>query len=194
MIRDTVNMTDETRDWYGYSPSAVQSTIRTFLLEIWYRYVDQMSSWVSRLNLSGMRDYLCEGEEKSLSVLIVPINYCTWSVNVLVARVVISFILLGFLFYISIVVTGTSSYEFPFQTPASTALRSYFPRLTLPNVTQLIYATRKNIQKFLRRAASILLLLTGQPRISLNGPVLRLPVWDLEALRRQSLDDVGCVC
>ena len=76
MIRDTVNMTDETRDWYGYSLSAVQSTIRTFLLEIWYRYVDQMSSWVSRLNLSGMRDYLCEGEEKSLSVLIVPINYC----------------------------------------------------------------------------------------------------------------------
>ena len=34
VTRDAVNMTDETRDWYGYSPSAVGSTIHTFLLEI----------------------------------------------------------------------------------------------------------------------------------------------------------------
>ena len=80
---DTVNMTDETRDWYGYSPSAVESTICAFLLEIWYHHVDQMSSWVSRLNLSGMRDYLCEGEEKSLLVLIVPINYCKSNAGIL---------------------------------------------------------------------------------------------------------------
>ena len=113
-----------------------------------------------------------------------------WSVNVSVARVVISFTLLGFLFYIGIVVAGISSYECPFQTPLSTALRSSFPGLSLPNVTQLIYATRRNIQKFLQRAT--LLPLTDRPQTPLNG--LRLPVRDLEALRRQNLDNAGCVC
>ena len=44
-----------------------------------------------------------------------------WSVNTSVARVVISFTVLG-LFYIGTVVAGTSSYEYPFQTPASIAL------------------------------------------------------------------------
>ena len=38
-----------------------------------------------------MQDHLCEGEEKSLSVLIVPINYCTINGTIVtgpVARVV----------------------------------------------------------------------------------------------------------
>ena len=47
-----------------------------------------------------------------------------WSINTSVARVVISFTILGVLFYIGIVVAGTSSYECPFQTPASEALRA----------------------------------------------------------------------
>ena len=47
-----------------------------------------------------------------------------WSVNTSVARVIISFTILGMLFYIGIVVAGTSSYVCPFQTPASMALRS----------------------------------------------------------------------
>ena len=46
-----------------------------------------------------------------------------WSVNTSVAGVVISFTILGILFYVGIVVAGTPSYECPFQTPASTALR-----------------------------------------------------------------------
>ena len=46
-----------------------------------------------------------------------------WSVNTSVARVVISFTVLGVLFYLGIVVAGMSSYECPFQTPGSTALR-----------------------------------------------------------------------
>ena len=46
-----------------------------------------------------------------------------WPVNTSVARVVISFTVLGTLFYVGIVVAGTSSYESPFQMPASTALR-----------------------------------------------------------------------
>ena len=46
-----------------------------------------------------------------------------WSVNISVARVVISFPALGILFYVGIVAAGISSYECPFQTPASAALR-----------------------------------------------------------------------
>ena len=47
-----------------------------------------------------------------------------WSVNTPVARVIISFTVLGMLFYIGIVVAGTSSYVCPFQTPASMTPRS----------------------------------------------------------------------
>jgi hypothetical protein len=41
-----------------------------------------------------------------------------------VARAVISFTVLGAIFYVGIVIAGTSSYDCPFQTPASTALRA----------------------------------------------------------------------
>ena len=47
-----------------------------------------------------------------------------WSINTSVAIVVISFTLLGIPFYIGIVIAGTSSYECPFQTPASMTLRA----------------------------------------------------------------------
>ena len=45
------------------------------------------------------------------------------SVNTSVACVLLVFTALGVLFYLGIVITGASSYECPFQTPASTALR-----------------------------------------------------------------------
>jgi len=46
-----------------------------------------------------------------------------WALNSLVACVVISLTALGVAFYIGIVIAGMSSYECPFQTPASSALR-----------------------------------------------------------------------
>ena len=45
------------------------------------------------------------------------------SINTSVATVLIAFTVLGVLFYLGIVIVGTSSYECPFQTPVSTALR-----------------------------------------------------------------------
>ena len=81
-----------------------------------------------------------------------------WSVNTSVACVVISFTILGFVFYIGIVATGTSSYECPFQTPTSMALRylkdsgtvrKLLFSLSPPNVISLIYATRRNGRRFL---------------------------------------------
>ena len=59
----------------------------------------------------------------ALLLLTCGLSRYVWSVNTSVARVVISFTVLGVLFYIAIVVAGTWSYECPFQTPASIALR-----------------------------------------------------------------------
>ena len=60
----------------------------------------------------------------ALLLLACGLSRYTWSINTSVASVVISFTVLGILFYVGIVVAGTSSYECPFQTPGSTALRA----------------------------------------------------------------------
>jgi len=79
-----------------------------------------------------------------------------WSLHVTVARVIVSFTAIGFIFYIGIVVAGTSSYECPFQTPASIALRhlrdskavrkwlsSLFPTSAIPPIC----TARRNTQQ-----------------------------------------------
>jgi len=80
-----------------------------------------------------------------------------WSVNTSVARVVISFIILSILFYIGVVVAGKSSYECPFQTPASIALRhlrnseisrKILANLPPPNVISLIHTTWRTTRRF----------------------------------------------
>jgi len=79
-------------------------------------------------------------------------------INISVARAVTSFTALGILFYIGIVVDGTSSYERPFQTPTSIALRhlrdsgmarKFLTSLAQLNVISLTYATRRVTQKLL---------------------------------------------
>ena len=47
-----------------------------------------------------------------------------WSINTSVALVVLTLTVLGLVFYVGVVIAGTSSYECPFQTPASTSLRA----------------------------------------------------------------------
>ena len=85
-----------------------------------------------------------------------------WSVNTSVACVVISFTVLGILFYVGIVVAGTSSYECPFQTPASMGLRNLsdngttwkvLASMSPPNVISLVYATCVNTQQGLVSAS-----------------------------------------
>ena len=51
------------------------------------------------------------------------------SVNTSVAGVLVVFTALGVLFYLGVVVTGASSYQCPFQTPASTALRELWKEI-----------------------------------------------------------------
>jgi len=83
-----------------------------------------------------------------------------WSVNTSVARVVISLTVLGILFYVGIVAAGISSYECPFQTPASIGLqylrdsgtaRRLLARLSPSNVISLMYTTQRNTRRLVVR-------------------------------------------
>jgi hypothetical protein len=56
------------------------------------------------------------------------------SINTSVAGVLISLTVLGVLFYLGIIITGTSSYECPFQTPVSIGLRSLWKKFG-PHIT-----------------------------------------------------------
>ena len=216
----------------------------------------------------------------ALLLLACALSRYMWSINVSVASVIISFTVLGMVFYFGIVAAGTSSYECPFQTPASTTLRymgasisTWSPlrslpafdillaRLTLPNITPLTYATwvdvwgaivsaSRSARTVMRspwpwgisvsRSVSgirstptevghkvVILLLRvdrafgnakhrlvqglrrfrypvvlpvatndvrHQPRGRRIGPGLRIPVRNLEILRKQNVDNARCVC
>jgi hypothetical protein len=92
----------------------------------------------------------------ALLLLTCGLSRYVWSVNVSVGRVVISFTALGVLFYIAVVVAGTSSYECPFQTPVSIGLRhlrdskttrTVLARLSPLNVVLSIYVTWKKARQ-----------------------------------------------
>ena len=106
----------------------------------------------STIERCGDRQRKCDGLEKwpfhlfveslpvmlQASLLLLACGLCQhmWSVNVSVACVLIILTVLGVLFYFGIVIAGASSYECPFQTPGSAALRGIWkriqPRATLP--------------------------------------------------------------
>ena len=87
----------------------------------------------------GDRERKCDGLEKLLLHSLIeslPIMHqaailllasglcrCMWSINTFIAYTLIILTGLGVIFYISIVIIGTSSCACAFQTPASTALR-----------------------------------------------------------------------
>ena len=224
-----------------------------------------LERWPFRLFIEGLPIML----QISLLLLACGLSRYMWSVNTSVARVVISFTVLGVLFYIGIVVAGTSSYECPFQTPGSTALRylggsattrkllaslSPFKAISLVHATWIhtrpalisashsVYNTARHpllwrshivsglhstvtklghqiiilllridrtfgsakqrlfqLQRARRFRSTVPLPISSEnarhashtPR---NGPGLRLPIRNLDALRKQNADNVGCVC
>ena len=83
------------------------------------RKFDGLEQWPFRLFIESLPVML----QIALLLLSCGLSRYMWSVNTSVAGVVISLTVLGILFYLGIVVAGTSSYECPFQTPASTTLR-----------------------------------------------------------------------
>jgi hypothetical protein len=121
------------------------------------RKFDGLEKWPFRFCMESLPIML----QIALLLLTCGLSRYVWSVNVSVGRVVISFTVLGVLFYIAVVVAGTSSYECPFQTPVSIGLRhlkdsettqkllaGLFPRL----VISFVRAAWKNTQQVLALA------------------------------------------
>jgi len=118
------------------------------------RKFDGLGQWPFRLFIESLPIML----QVTLLLLTCGLSPYMWSVNTSVACVVISFTVIGFLFYIGIVVAGTSSYECPFQTPASIALRylkdtgttwKLLSSVSPFNIISLIYTTWTNARKSL---------------------------------------------
>jgi len=94
----------------------------------------------SAIERCGDRQRKCDGLKKwpfhlfveslplmlQLALLLLACGLCKHMafINTAVANVLIAFTILGALFYVGIVIVGTSSYECPFQTPVSFALRT----------------------------------------------------------------------
>jgi len=83
------------------------------------RKFDGLEKWPFRLFIESLPIML----QIVLLLLACGLSRYVWSVDTSVARIVIFFTALGFFFYIGIVAAGASSYECPFQTPASIGLR-----------------------------------------------------------------------
>ena len=109
------------------------------------RKFDGLEKWPFHLFVESLPIML------QVSLLLLACGLCRhmWSINVSVAYILIILTILGVLFYFGIVIAGTSSYECPFQTPASSALRGFWkkiqPRAALlgyPIVASSAYAFR----------------------------------------------------
>ena len=118
------------------------------------RKFDGLEKWPFHLFIESLPIML----QIALLFLTCGLSRYVWSINTSVACVVIFFTVLSVLFYIGIVIAGTSSYECPFQTPVSTALRSLresgrtqmlLASLSPHKVIQFIYTTWRNTQKVL---------------------------------------------
>ena len=122
------------------------------------RKFDGLEKWPFRLLIESLPTIL----QLALILLASGLARYMWSVNTSVASVIISFAVLGALFCIGIVIAGTSSYECPFQTPASIALRhirdsgttqKLLANLSPPKIISLVCTTLKNTWKGLASAS-----------------------------------------
>ena len=117
------------------------------------RKFDGLEKWSFHLSIESLPIML----QIALLLLASGLSRYMWNVNTSVARIIISFTVLGFLFYIGIAVAGTSSYACPFQTPASIALRNLrdsqatrelLTSLSSRKVISFAYATSENTRKW----------------------------------------------
>jgi len=120
------------------------------------RKFDGLEKWSFHLFVESLPVML----QIALLLLTCGLSQYMWSINTSVASVVISFTALNILFYIGIVVAGTSSYECPFQTLALVGLRhlrdsgtarKLLARLSPSNAISVIYATRRNTWRLVVR-------------------------------------------
>jgi hypothetical protein len=102
------------------------------------RKFDGLEKWPFRMCMESLPIML----QIALLLLMCGLSRYIWSVNTSVGRVVISFTALGVVFYIAVVIAGTSSYECPFQTPASIGLRQLRDNKTTQSLLTSLFPTR----------------------------------------------------
>jgi hypothetical protein len=116
------------------------------------RKIDGLEKWPFRLFIESLPVML----QIALLLLSCGLSRYVWSVNTSVARVVISFTVLGVIFYLVIVVAGASSYKCPFQTPASATLRALrgqrttqrlLASLSPPMVLSFVYGAWRDVRQ-----------------------------------------------
>ena len=144
------------------------------------RKFDGLEKWPFRFFIETLPVML----QIALLLLACGLSRYVWSINTSVACVVISFTALGLLFYIVIVAAGTSSYECPFQTPASEVLRylrdsgatqRLLARMSLSHTISLIHATWMSTRQGLISAPHYI-----------HGATQYLPSWDISPSRIMS--------
>ena len=123
-----------------------------------------------------------------------------WSINTSVAYILIVLTGSGVLFYVAVVIAGMSSYACPFQTPASTALRSLWKMFRQGTITSTAHfgKTISRIHRIWNRIIHPLLLHQYSPQIPLEDvrvqePDQLLKLDDLVAILRTNANDVRCV-
>ena len=89
------------------------------------RKFDGLQKWPFQLFIESLPLML------QVSLLLLACGLCRYvaSINTIVAGVLITLTLLGVLFYVGIVIAGASSYDCPFQTPASAPLRGLWMKI-----------------------------------------------------------------
>ena len=159
----------------------------------------------------GDRQLKCDGLQKwpfhffveslpvmlQIALLLLACGLCRYmvSINTSVAYTLVAFTGLGVLFYIGVVIAGTSSYECPFQTPASVPLRRLWTKIAprFISIALPVLATLRILGGAIRdRTPTIRSSLIGVSRkfrglferIRLGTPRLRLP-WTGPNIRRR---------
>ena len=130
------------------------------------RKFDGLEKWPFHLFIESLSIML----QIALLLLTCGLSLHMWSINTSVARVVVTFTVLGFFFYVGIVVAGTSSHYCPFQTPASTTLRAL--------------RDRGVFQKLFARLSLVALRDSLMPQNSLANPSVPRVISFIRATRR----------
>ena len=120
------------------------------------------------------------------------------SINASVTHTLVSLTGLGVVFYVAIVIAGTSSYACPFQTPASIALRGPWKKVRCGLVSFIIHSKRRTRQMWNRGVRSLLRhqslpITIPLENVEVHGSEPWMKPKDLAIIRRTNAGDVGCV-
>ena len=170
----------------------------------------------SMIERCGDRQRKCDGLEKwplhffveslpvmlQVALLLLACGLCQhmWSINTFVAYTLISLTGVGVVFYVAIVIAGTSSYACPFQTPVSIALRRPWKKVWGGVFSSIVHFKKTLSRTHLIRNRGVQSLSRRQPfptiplenvQVQQSEPWLKLK--DLDTIRRTNTNDVLCV-